>query len=154
MAKGLRQLLESLLVKEGYTRQERLEILDHTNYPTIRDNLFELLCLLMRKAKQQGKPLADHILMEISIAAGHVYSSSPSGLDSDVTSKSQSPDYSTCSSGLCDKLPMSRDKIVGLKKHLQTNSQSPCSRDVSTQTGINEGASPHVPDELDEYYNM
>jgi hypothetical protein len=130
MAKGLRQLLETLLVREGYTREERLEILDHSNYPFIRDNLLELLCLLLRRAKEQGSPLTDHILMEISIAAGHVSPSSPSLLESD-----SSPYYSASSTAsVSDKLPLSRAKIVLIGKQTKTGSQCVSTKTTSTQT--------------------
>lgn len=134
MAKGLRQLLQTLLTKEGYTRAERLEILDHSNYPDIRNNLFELLCLLIRKAKRQGKPLSDHILIEISIAAGNVTSASSSSSSTDIESCPSTPSSSNVAS---PSRPARSNKLSMLRTVENPPSGAPVlidTRDISTQT--------------------
>lgn len=89
MAKGLRALLETLLTKEGFSRQDRLEILATNNYPTIRNHIFQLLRRIMRKARQQGRPFVNHFMIELDIAVDNVVVSSSSGeLDSSSSSPS------------------------------------------------------------------
>jgi hypothetical protein len=127
MAKGLRQLLETLLIKEKFTRKERLEILDHRIYPSIRDNLFDLLCLIMRKARKQGTPLVEHILMEIKIAAGYLESMSDASpvLESDSSTSyfSFNSSGSSPTSSVVYKLPLGRFRTSSEENgNHQTNS--------------------------------
>jgi hypothetical protein len=88
MAKGLRALLETLLIKEGYSRKQRLEILATNNYPDIRNHVFHLIRTIMRKARLEGKPYADNLLIEMSIAIENVGATSSVESDTDSSSLS------------------------------------------------------------------
>jgi hypothetical protein len=81
MAKGLRALLEKLLLENGYQRLEMLEILDRISYRSLRSHIFSLLSRILTAARLKNRPTAAGIEMEINELLNHMGSGLTMGGD-------------------------------------------------------------------------